>query len=208
MDTPLNPMMNALADAPLTPEQHKAWQDMCAELVVAHVRIQELENRIKILNRQPNHEGSEQTVLNRPDFNREVARMLAIDERYETISSVLYFDIENLDAIKERHGAELVDAAVRCVCDTLLTHVRRSDLLGRLAPDEFGMLLPRCDNAAAWKKGKQLAASIYEALTTSWGPTLKPSISYGAYTFREKENVATGLKKAAESLTHLKPRGA
>lgn len=202
-NTPFDHMADALSDAPLTAQQQKIWHDMCAEMISARIRIQELENRIKTLNRQSSSDSPVQTILSKPDFNREVARMLASDERYGTISSVLYFDIENLDAIKQRHGSEIVDAAMRCICDTLLISVRRTDILGRLATDEMGILLPRCNNEFAWRKGEEIASKLYDVLTKNWGPNLKPSISYGAYTFREKEDVATGLKKAASSLTRL-----
>ena len=203
MSAPLDLLTDFLADAPLTPEQRTVWRDLCAELVLSRVRIQELETRLSVLDRKVAEGDSETTLLNRPDFNREVARMLAFDERYGGTSSVVYFDLDDLDKIKERHGHTLVDAAIRCVCDTLMAEVRRSDILGRLAPDEFGVLLPHCDNADAWKKGEKLACALHDALIKLWGPNMNPSISYGAYTFREKEDLASGLKQAAQGLTKL-----
>lgn len=202
MSSPIDLLADSLADAPLTPEQKQVWRDLCAELVLARVRIQELETRVRILDRS-GEDAAVHAVLTRPEFNREVARMLAFDERYQTTSSVLYFDIENIETIANRHGKVLVDAAVRCVCDTLMANIRRSDILGRLAPDEFGILLPRCDNANAWKKGEAIAGTLHESLTKLWGPGLMPVISYGAYTFGQKEDLATGLKNAANNMTRL-----
>ncbi|HAX92199.1 MAG TPA: hypothetical protein DCY07_08365 [Rhodospirillaceae bacterium] len=203
MSAPLDLLTDSLANAPLTPEQRTIWRDLCAELVLARVRVQELENRLRVLERQPEEPESSHPLLTRPDFNREVARMLAFDERYGGISSVLYINIENLDVIRSRHGAALIDAALRCVADTLAGLIRRSDILGKLAPDEFGILLPRCDNTSAWKKGEHIATNLHDALSNLWGPNLKPQINYGAYTFREKEDLATGLKQAAKDLTQL-----
>jgi GGDEF domain-containing protein len=82
----------------------------------------------------------------------------------------------------------------------LMKNVRGSDILGRLAPDEFGILLVRCDNANAWRKGKDLVATLNAALAEVHG--CKPSVvvSYGAYTFSEAEDVTTGLKHAAAML--------
>lgn len=203
MSAPLDLLTDHLADASLTPEQRTVWRDLCAELVLARVRIQELETRLKVLERATGDDGPLHAVLTRPEFNREVARMLAFDERYGGTSSVVYFDIENLDSIKQRHGHMLVEAAIRCVSDTLLMNIRRSDILGRLAPDEFGILLPRCDNANAWKKGELLAGALHDALCNLWGPGLKPSINYGAYTFSDKEDLSSGLKQAATGMTRL-----
>lgn len=203
MSAPLDLLTDFLTDVPLTDTQRTIWRDLCAELVLSRVRIQELETRLKTLERQPEGESPSHQLLNRPEFNREVARMLAFDERYGGISSVLYINIENLETIRVRHGAALVDSALRCLGDTLAGLIRRSDILGRLAPDEFGILLPRCDNASAWKKGEHIASVLYDTLATLWGPNLKPQISYGAYTFMEKEDLAQGLKQAAADLTKL-----
>lgn len=203
MSAPLDLLTDYLADAPLTPDQRTVWRDLCAELVLSRVRIQELETRLRILDRDGLPESPAVTLMNRPDFNREVARMLAIDERYGSISSVLYFNIENLDAIKNRHGSQLVEAAIRCISDSLINQVRRSDVLGRLSPDEFGILLPRCNNENAWKKGEKVAAALYDALCDLWGPNLKPQIGFGAYTFSSKDDLAQGLKLAAEGITKV-----
>jgi len=203
LSAPIDLLARQLADAPLTPQQHVLWQELCSELVLARVRIQELETRLKVLERTAADESPSNDVLTRPEFNREVARMLAFDERYGGVSSVIYFDIENLDRISDRHGRTLVEASIRCICDTLLACIRRSDILGRLATDEFGVLLPRCDNESAWKKGEQMASAVFEALTDVLGPGLRPNVTYGAYTFQEKEDVAIGLRQAASSVTRL-----
>lgn len=201
LHSPLDLLTDHLANAPLNEEQRTIWRDLCSELVLARVRIQELENRLKALESKPEENSPFHCLLTRPDFNREVARMLAFDERYGGLSSVLYINIENLDSIRARHGNALVDTAIRCVADTLAKQIRRSDILGRLAPDEFGILLPRCDNKSAWKKGEYVSSAIYDALEALWGPGMKPQISYGAYTFREKEDLGVGLKEAAKDLT-------
>ena len=203
LSAPLDLLTDYLADAPLTPEQRAIWRDLCAELVLARVRVQELETRVRVLERDPQGSGPAPTLLNRLEFNREVARILAFDERYGGSSSVLYFNINNLDIIKTRHGAHLVEAAIRCIGDTMLAQVRRGDIVGRMGPDEFGVLLPRCNNENAWIKAEKVASSLFRALCDLWGPGLEPSINYGAYTFQEKEDIASGLKSAAEGLTKL-----
>ena len=203
LSDPVDHLTDFLADAPLSGEQRTVWRGMCEELVLARVRIQELENRVRVLERNANEDGPSTTLLSRPDFNREVARILAFDERYGGTSSVVYFDIENLEAIKDRHGSDLVEAAYQCIHDALINHVRRSDILGRLAPDEFGILLPRCDNKNAWIKGEDIASLLHVSLCKLWGPGLEPVISYGAYTFAEKEDVTQGLKNASAAMTRL-----
>lgn len=203
MDKPTDMTADWLADAPLTAEQRQIWNQLRGELIAAREKIRDMEAHIRLLERKPPEEDT-QTILTRPEFNREVARMLAFDERYGGISSVLYFDFEHLDAVSNRYGRSVANAAVRMIGDTLMEHVRNSDILGRLAVDEFGVLLARCDNQNAWKKGEELAAALYKALDEIHGCKLALEISYGAYTFRANEDVSRGLKEAAQMMTRAK----
>ncbi len=190
-----------LADAPLTPEQRQAWDKARAELNAMRGQVRELEKRLQELEHIASDDAA--MILTRPEFNREVARMLAFDERYGGVSSVLYFDIENLGSITERFGKAVANAAVRELSDALVTQVRNSDIVGRLAGDEFGVLLIRCPNPEAWKKGKDLANSIMSRLAEVQGCAIEPQISYGAYTFGEDKDVAVGIKEASSLMTKI-----
>ncbi|MDE2029351.1 MAG: GGDEF domain-containing protein [Alphaproteobacteria bacterium] len=188
-----------LADAPLTPDQRRAWNMLRGELASAQAKNQELQEKIRQLE-VPVHE-IEPTVLSRPEFNREVARMLAFDERYGGISSVLYFDFDKLEETAARYGRSVANAAIRQIGAVLMRSVRTSDIVGRLAPDEFGVLLMRCDNASAWRKAEMLAADLQKEIGEIHGCKLDVTVSYGAYTFRDNEDVSTGLKEAAQAMT-------
>lgn len=202
MDTSIALSTDMLAGVALTPEQRSYVDSLLRELTEARLRIQALEHDIQALKSRVGTEDANPAILTRPEFNREVARMLAFDERYGGLSSVLYFDFENLSEITKTYGNSVGQAAVRIVCDILSRQVRTSDIFGRLASNEFGVLLVRCDNVNAWKKAEILASKLEAALTEIEGHTLKPVISYGAYTFQEHEDVAGGLKNAATAVTH------
>ena len=203
MDNPVDLVDDPFSSVDFTEEQRSLWENIRTELIISRERIQEMEERLRVLEQHNHEELGVQAVLTRPEFNREVARMLAFDERYGGISSVLYFDIENLPDIIAQNGHAMGNAVVRTICDSLATQIRSSDILGRLATDEFGVLLVRCDNPAAWKKAEILAAGIYQALAKIKECKVQPVVSYGAYTFREKENLSTGLKQASMSMTRI-----
>ena len=184
-----------LADATLTSDQRRAWNMLRGELASVQARSQELLERLRQIEQQ--NGNADPTILNRLDFNREVARMLAFDERYGGISSVLYFDFDQIEETAASRGRAVINAAIREIGDTLIRSVRGSDIVGRLAPDEFGVLLMRCDNASAWRKAESMAAQLQETLARG---NLGIKVSYGAYTFRDNENLATGLKEAAQTM--------
>jgi diguanylate cyclase (GGDEF)-like protein len=186
--------------ASLTDEQRAAWDAMRNELHSMHMQVSELEKRLQ--NVEHKDEPEQALLLTRPEFNREVARMLAFDERYGGQSSVIYLDFENLDDIAQRCGRSIAFSAIRHLSDKLVSQVRGSDIVGRLGPDEFGILLIRCSNENAWKKAKELTSYLMENLVTIDGHQIHPQISYGAYTFQEdNKDVAAGLKEASDAVT-------
>jgi diguanylate cyclase (GGDEF)-like protein len=191
-----------LADSSLSREQREAFCAMAAEMDRMHKQMHDMQQKLhEIEHKAPEEPAS---ILTRPEFNREVARMLAFDERYGGMSSVLYFDIENLASVAEQYGKAVSNAAIREASDLLSHMVRNSDIVGRLAPDEFGVLLVRCNNVDAWKKGQDLAGKLLEILTEVHGCKLNPHISYAAYTFgKDNQDVAAGLKAASELVTRI-----
>lgn len=193
-------IQDILSIAQLTPDQRRALKSLNDQLTDARQQLRSLEVKIASLEEQA---AAEHTVLTRPEFNREVARMLAFDERYGGVSSVLYFDFAGLSGLEARFEEVVASEAVRIISQTLTRYVRRSDIVGRLAADEFGVLLVRCDNENAWKKGRELAAILSTSLDNIRGRTSGIDVSFGAYTFREEETVATGIKEAAQSITKV-----
>jgi diguanylate cyclase (GGDEF)-like protein len=192
-----------LKNAQLSPEQRKSLQNLENELAEAREQIKSLQARIVMLEEQA---AGEHVVLTRPEFNREVARMLALDERYGGTSSILYFDFTSLGGLATRHGEALAAEAARVIANLMTRYVRRSDIVGRLGADEFGILLVRCDNENAWKKGHALAAMLASALQNVEGKNLALDVSFGAYTFRDEEDVASGLKQAAQAVTKMEAK--
>jgi diguanylate cyclase (GGDEF)-like protein len=188
-----------LADAALTPDQRRAWNALRQECAGLQGKNHDLQERLKKAEQQ--NAENEPTILNRPEFNREVARMLAFDERYGGTSSVLYFDFDHLEETAAKFGKSVANAALRDIGEMLMKCVRGSDIVGRLAADEFGILLMRCDNSNAWKKAEAVAVQLQNMLTEIQGCKLEIKVSYGAYTFRDNEDLAAGLKQAADSMT-------
>ena len=200
MNKHFDPAIDWLADAALTPQQRQVWNQLRSELVETRDKLVDLDKKIKMLQRDA-QDNQPQSVLTRPEFNREVARMLAFDERYGGTSSVLYYDFENLDEIAARFGKSVANATIQEIGKGLMKQVRGSDVVGRLAGDEFGVLLMRCDNDNAWKKGKLIAQYLQDKLFEVHGCKIEIIISYGAYTFRENDDIGKGLKEAAQMVT-------
>lgn len=193
-------LLELFANANLSAEQKEALKSLEQDLMDSRRKLKLLETKVMALEEQAD---VQRTVLTRPEFNREVARMLAFDERYGGTSSVVYIDVDTINGLAAHEGPDVAEEAVRLITHVLIQSVRRSDIVGRLAGDEFGVLLVRCDNAQAWKKGRELAASLSSALEVMAHKKQRLTVSFGAYTFREDDKLATGIQEAAQALTRV-----
>jgi diguanylate cyclase (GGDEF)-like protein len=139
-------------------------------------------------------------MANRRAFVRELARMIAFTERYNTPASLLYFDINRLKEINDTLGHAAGDAVIRHVANTLIGNVRASDIVGRLGGDEFAVLLTHADRQAAEDKAAVLAATIEDQPFAWEGDPIALKIAYGSYTFKGGEDPAIALDAADRAM--------
>jgi diguanylate cyclase (GGDEF)-like protein len=69
--------------------------------------------------------------------------------RYRRTATVVLVEIEGLDMLVDRLGAEAVSRVVRPVAVSLRGHARETDRLARLGVGRFGVLLPETDEVQA-----------------------------------------------------------
>lgn len=122
------------------------------ELAVARARIGELEARADV--------DPLLDILNRRGFERELARARAHVKRYGTQAVLLFIDLDGFKAVNDRYGHGVGDALLKAVARELVSHVRASDVVGRLGGDEFGVLIWRADELQAAAKARELEALI------------------------------------------------
>jgi diguanylate cyclase (GGDEF)-like protein len=139
-------------------------------------------------------------MANRRSFVRELSRMISYAQRYEVPSSLLYFDINELKAINDTLGHAAGDAAIRHVAHTLLTNVRRSDLVGRLGGDEFAVLLAHSGQETAESKAETLVRKIESRPFVWQDKPIALRIAYGSHTFLGNEDAAVALDAADRAM--------
>lgn len=139
-------------------------------------------------------------MANRRAFVRELSRMISYAQRYEVPSSLLYFDINELKAINDTLGHAAGDAAIRHVAQTLLTNVRRSDLVGRLGGDEFAVLLAHSDQETAESKASALVRKVETRPFVWQDKPIALRIAYGSHTFLGNEDAAVALDAADRAM--------
>jgi diguanylate cyclase (GGDEF)-like protein len=141
-------------------------------------------------------------LLNRRAFVRELSRTLAYCERYGTEASLIYFDLDGFKAVNDRFGHAAGDAALSQVAAILITHVRESDIVGRIGGDEFAVVLAEAGPEAATVKAALLAAEIHANPAGYEGRAITLSISWGVRGF-EPDLSATRMLAEADAAMFL-----
>ncbi|MEQ8354752.1 MAG: GGDEF domain-containing protein [Kiloniellaceae bacterium] len=188
-----------IPEAELTPKVRQALQQLMAEVYSLRQELEEARQRVGYLERLADQDTLA-PVLNRRAFVRELSRMAAFEERYGPAGSVLYFDINGMKAINDRHGHAAGDAVLKGVSEVLLRETRASDVVGRLGGDEFGVILAQSGLEMAAGKADRLAAAI-AAEAIEWnGAPLRVSVAYGAHALSSGQRADDALEAADKAM--------
>jgi diguanylate cyclase (GGDEF)-like protein len=95
-----------------------------------------------------------------------VADELVRTERFGGETSVVAIGLNGLFKLASRHGAERAEEVVESFCTALSTSARRTDAVGRLAEEEFAVLLRGTGAEAAEGVAAKLSGLLTEWLLT------------------------------------------
>ncbi len=118
-------------------------------------------------------------VYNRRAFMREIERAQTVMARYDILSSVIFFDLNEFKSVNDRFGHVLGDELLQKIGKALKEAVRDCDMVARIGGDEFGVLLFKTDENLARIKAESLACRIADqkinhpvssfGLSAAWG---------------------------------------
>jgi len=141
-------------------------------------------------------------AYNRGYFEEEMAR--AEVGRVFPISLIVA-DLDGLKTINDRLGHAQGDILLQRVAELLRGTFRREDAVARIGGDEFAVLLPGADAAAARRALDRLAARVEQHNRTTDGPPL--NLSVGSATGEKGCNLADLLAEADSGMYQDKRQG-
>jgi diguanylate cyclase (GGDEF)-like protein len=139
-------------------------------------------------------------AFNRRAFMRQLSRTIAFGDRYDTVNSVVYIDINGMKQINDALGHSAGDAALTRVVEVLNERVRQSDVVGRLGGDEFGIILVQTDNATAWQKVSELGRAIADTPLVWEDDRVTLHAAFGVHTIQPGDDAHTALFTADQSM--------
>ena len=142
-------------------------------------------------------------------FNRRHMETLVQDEveraqRYHQATALIILDIDYFKAVNDNYGHPTGDKVLRQVSDMLGQNLRQSDALGRWGGEEFLILLPQINVAAATNVAEKLRQAIF---ATEFGLKEPLSISLGVADLLRDESAGEWIKRADQALYNAKHLG-
>ena len=154
-------------------------EELESEVTRLRRELEDTRSRLSEVERQAD-EDPMLPVLCRRAFLREMRLALAVAQRHNHQSFLLYIDIDGLARINEALGHSAGDSALGHLANILLAQVRATDVVGRLGGDEFGILLAHCDSLdGAQKKAAEIAMRVNRTPLVWRDAMLALSISVG-----------------------------
>jgi diguanylate cyclase (GGDEF)-like protein len=188
-----------IPDAELTEKVRAAIMRLMEEVESLRRELDQSRQRINYLEQLADQDALA-PVANRRAFVRELSRIMAFAERYNSESSLIYFDVNGLKPINDTYGHPAGDATLMRIADLLVENVRESDVVGRLGGDEFAVILSQADAKTAAEKATSLVETI-EAHPLDWnGEEIPMRVSYGIYTFRGGDTAGEALAAADRAM--------
>jgi diguanylate cyclase (GGDEF)-like protein len=143
-------------------------------------------------------------AANRRELVRAAEELLA-DRRTPDVS-LLLMDADRFKSINDHHGHAAGDAALVALADATRSAVRAQDLVARVGGEEFAVLLPSMQQAAAARTAERVRRSIEDA--GAWlDPALSLSVSIGVATARPGDTVEQLLARADRAMYRVKAEG-
>ncbi len=141
--------------------------------------------------RQLAHYDPVTALPNRRLFLELLQHALELAERERQAVPLLVLDLDHFASVNDSYGREAVDELLREAARRMVTALRASDVIGRVGPDDFAVLLPTTESrSAAILVANKLLAALQEPMRLSAAGTVHLSASIGIAWFPDD---ATGL---------------
>lgn len=149
------------------------------------------------------------TKLNNRGFWEEcLSREFSRFQRYQTISSVVMFDIDHFKKVNDTYGHQAGDEAIRQVSRVLRENLRKTDIAGRYGGEEFGVILGNTDAEAAIVFCERVRQQVSEIVVNHEGQQIKFTVSLGiSQALNTTEDYKSWLEQADQALYAAKEGG-
>lgn len=186
--------------APLTIAPFLFWP-----LFSAFIKIHHLELEMRNLAMIDELTG----IMNRRAFLDRAESAISLANRSQTELALVYIDLDNFKTINDVYGHAKGDEVLKCFASVARGIVRKSDVIGRLGGEEFGMIVHGAGKEAVRQLIEKLLAEIRETQVEACGNQLQFTASVGVALVdgKARKGVDQLFAQADKALYHAKHAG-
>lgn len=174
-----------------------------ATLGVVWIEIEQLQSDLARLAMVDQLTGT----LNRRAFMLEYDRELSRCTREQTGLALAIFDLDHFKDVNDSHGHPVGDQVLRRVVDTLRASLRGHEVLGRYGGEEFALLIPGADSAAATLAVERARLAVGERPIQAGALSIPLTISAGVAVYGVNGTDRESLLRSADAALYEAKRG-
>ena len=146
-------------------------------------------------------------LLNRRQFERELARQILVAERYRIPAAVVYLDLDKFKAVNDSLGHQAGDRLLIGIAEILKQNIRATDVAARLGGDEFALILTYTSLDEAKTVAERLAQAFREHHVSIGDQLVATTGSFGVVGIDRKSSVSDLMVAADLAMYAVKNRG-
>ena len=138
-------------------------------------------------------------LINRRRFQEELERSIAFTQRYKQQGALLFIDLDQFKYINDTYGHQYGDEYLLDVSRRLAKVLRKTDILGRLGGDEFGVIIPSVTDKESETVANALLGTLSQEMIECDNKLIHISASIGIAFFPTQGYVASDLLAKADA---------
>lgn len=193
--------------------EEQQQQQLEQALEQSNARLQALEQESQQLRQRLNQEHQQAIqdsltgIFNRLAYEERMEQEFARWKRYYQPLVILIFDIDHFKKINDTYGHKAGDKALKLIAKTLQKNLRESDFLARFGGEEFLVLMPQTELAAALGAADKLRQAVKSNQFHYQQKRVHITISCGAAQFQEGDSIDSAFQRADQALYKAKQLG-
>lgn len=138
-------------------------------------------------------------LINRRRFQEELERSVAYAQRYKQMGALLFIDLDQFKYINDTYGHQYGDEYLLDVSHRLAKVLRKTDILGRLGGDEFGVIIPSVTEEETKTVATALLGTLSQEMVEHDNKLIHISASIGIAFFPSQGYIASDLLAKADA---------
>lgn len=118
-------------------------------------------------------------IANRPHFIEQAERALHVSSKLQQEACVILCDLDRFKAINDMYGHATGDFVLKQAVQACQSHMRATDLFGRVGGEEFGILISNCTPEQARQRSEQMREAIANMVMSRGGTESGVTASFG-----------------------------